>query len=272
MNLLISAIYVGAMFMLQSNDDIHVEPGKQLPQSVIVRVGEGSAARDVTIRYMLFVPQGYQPKGKKWPLMLFLHGLGECSNDDLTLVKIHGPAKLVDTRPDFPFVLITPQCPPPGGYDPSKPSTLTSEQIIDLVDHAWKPDELIQLVDHVVKNLNIDREQMYVTGLSMGGYGSWRLAATYPDRFAAAVIICGGGEPEKMARSLSRVPIWAFHGEKDTTVPVSESQRMVDAVKRAGGDVRLTIYPNVQHNSWAQTYDNPEVYKWLLAHRRPQPK
>jgi predicted peptidase len=254
MSIMIAAIS-GALFMAQVGSAEHIEPGKQLPQSVTVHVGEKAAMHDVTIRYMLFVPKGYTAHGQKWPLMLFLHGLGECSNDDLNRVKIHGQAKIVDGQPDFPFVLVTPQCPPPKG------------EMKD-VAFAWKPEELIQLVDHTIAQLNIDPDRVYVTGLSMGGYGTWRLAATYPDRFAAAVPICGGGDPATMAKPLSKVPIWAFHGAKDPVVPVKESQEMVDAIRREHGDVQLTIYPDAQHNSWAATYDNPKLYDWLLAHRR----
>lgn len=256
MSILIAAV-LGALFMAQAENAVHVEPGKQLPHSVTVHVGDGAASRDVTIRYLLFVPKNYKADGQKWPLMLFLHGLGECSNDDLNLVKIHGPAKIVDGRPDFPFVVVSPQCPPPNRAMKDVPA-------------AWKPEELIQLVDHAIGTLNVDPERVYVTGLSMGGYGTWRLAATYPDRFAAAVPICGGGDPATMAKPLSKVPIWAFHGEKDTAVPVKKSQDMVDAVRREHGDVQLTVYPDVEHNSWVPTYDNPKVYDWLLAHRRPQ--
>ena len=137
------------------------------------------------------------------------------------------------------------------------------------VPTAWKPEPLIQLVDHVVAKMRIDPTRVYVTGLSMGGYGTWRLVAAHPERFAAAVPICGGGEPREMAGALRRVPIWAFHGARDPVVPLSASQEMVDAVQRAGGDVRLTVYPEVAHDSWTQTYNNPEVYDWLLSHRRP---
>lgn len=256
MNLLLLSTFTGAWLMFQSGESIAVEPGKQVAQSVTVRVADDDGERDATIRYMLFVPEGYNKEQEKWPLMLFLHGLGECSNDDLSRVKIHGPAKIVETRPDFPFVVVTPQCEPPKGG-------------MEDVPKAWKPEPLIQLVDHVTANLRIDPTRVYVTGLSMGGYGTWRLVAAYPERFAAAVPICGGGEPRKMARSLRRVPIWAFHGALDEVVPVVKSREMVDAVKRAGGDVRLTVYPEVEHNSWAQTYDNQEVYDWLLSHRGP---
>ncbi len=241
--------------MAKTGVAITVEPGKQLPQSVTVQARGDGDERAVTVRYMLFVPQAYEPVGKKWPLMLFLHGLGECSNDDLSRVKIHGPAKLVDSRPDFPFVLVTPQCPPPG-------------QDREKIRAAWKPGELVQLLDHVIGKLNIDEARVYATGLSMGGFGTWRLAAAYPERIAAAVPICGGGEPKKMAPTLRRVPIWAFHGARDEVVPLIRSQEMVDAVRGAGGDVRLTVYPDVGHNSWEKAYENQEVYDWLLSHRR----
>ncbi len=248
--------------------EINIEPGKQLPQSVTVHVGDKGAAHDVTIRYLLFVPKDYKADGRKWPLMLFLHGLGECSSDDLNKVKIHGPPKIVEGRPDFPFVLVSPQSPLPPGYDPNQPAEKTPQQVNELVLRAWKPDELIQLIDHVSSKLSIDPDRVYVTGLSMGGYGTWRLAATYPERFAAAVPICGGGDPVPMAAALSRVPIWAFHGAKDTVVPLSESKNMLHYIRQAGGDVRLTIYPEAGHNAWEQTYNNQEVYDWLLAHRR----
>jgi predicted peptidase len=137
------------------------------------------------------------------------------------------------------------------------------------VPAAWKPEPLLQLVDHVVSNMRTDSTRVFVTGISMGGYGTWRLAAAYPERFAAAVPICGGGEPRAMGDSLRRVPIWAFHGARDDVVPLSESQQMVDAVRCAGGCVRFTVYPDAEHDSWTRTYDNDEVYDWLRSHRRP---
>jgi predicted peptidase len=117
--------------------------------------------------------------------------------------------------------------------------------------------------------LNIDATRVYATGLSMGGYGTWRLVAAYPERFAAAVPICGGGEADKTACSLRRVPIWAFHGALDEVIPLAKSREMVDAVRCAGGQVRFTVYRDVAHNSWVRAYDNQEVYDWLLSHRGP---
>jgi predicted peptidase len=266
MMFLSTALLSGAMLMASASDRIRIEPGKQLPQSLRIHVEGKPAASDATIRYMLFAPKDYKPDGEKRPMMLFLHGIGECSNDDLSRVKIHGPAHLVDSRPDFPFVVVTPQLPPPADY--KEGISYTSEQIVALASKAWKAEELIQLVDHVAVKMNIDPERIYVTGLSMGGYGTWSLVAAHPERFAAAVPICGGGDPEKMASALSHVPIWAFHGAKDPIVPLAAGQAMVDAVKRAGGDVRFTVYPEATHNSWTETYDNQAVYDWLLAHRR----
>jgi predicted peptidase len=250
------AYYLSIMLMFQPSGSITIEPGKQLPQSISVRAATDSGTPEQTIHYMLFTPRGYESDDKQWPLMLFLHGLGECGDNELERVTIHGPAKLVESRPDFPFVLVTPQCfPPPGGLKD--------------IPTAWKPELLIQLVDHVVAKMRIDPTRVYVTGLSMGGYGTWRLAAAYPERFAAALPICGGGVPMEMAASLRRIPIWAFHGARDAVVPLSESQKMVDAVRRAGGRVRFTVYPEVEHDSWTATYENQDVYDWLLQHRGP---
>jgi predicted peptidase len=234
---------------------IAVEPGKQLPKSLPIRVSDSPAAPTQTIHYLLFTPSSYKADGERWPLLIFLHGLGECGKNQLERVKTHGPPKLVETRPDFPFVVVSPQCRMPKGGLKDVPT-------------AWKAEQLIQLVDHAIENLHIDRERVYVTGLSMGGFGTWRLVSRYPDRFAAAVTICGGGEPEAMAASLERVPVWAFHGALDETVPLVRSEEMVDAVRAAGGDVRLTIYPEVAHDSWTRTYENEDIYDWLLSHKR----
>lgn len=244
--------------MSQASDGLAVEPGKQIPQSLSVRWRDDSGDREQTLHYLFFTPRDYTPDGKRWPLLLFLHGLGECGENELDRVKIHGPPKLVESRPDFPFVVVSPQCRPP-------------DRAMEDVPHAWKPEQLIQLLDHVIANEHIDTTRVYVTGLSMGGFGTWRLAAAHPERFAAAIPICGGGEPEAMADTLRRVPIWAFHGARDSVVPLARSQAMVDAVRRAGGDAKLTVYPDAEHDSWTQTYNNQDVYDWLMSHRGPLP-
>jgi predicted peptidase len=201
----------------------------------------------VTMDYLLFVPKDYDKK-EAWPLMLFLHGAGE-RGDNLDLVKVHGPPKIVETNKDFPFVLVSPQCKP---------------------DRWWQPTELTALLDEIVAKYKIDEDRIYVTGLSMGGFGTWALAAYTPHRFAAIVPICGGGEPYR-TKVYSHVPVWAFHGGKDPVVPTQRSQEMVDALKKQGGDARLTIYPEAGHDSWTETYDNPELYQWLLQQKRKTP-
>ena len=201
------------------------------------------------LNYWLFLPAGYDGKEgtKKWPLMIFLHGHGE-RGDDLAKVKIWGPPKRVASQSDFPFVLISPQLP---------------DQF-----HSWQVGPLEELVKHSIDTLNVDPDRVYLTGLSMGGRGSWALAAKMPKQFAAVIPICGGGKPNT-ASKLIDVPIWAFHGDADRVVPVAETTKMVEAIKKEGGEkVKMTIYPGVNHNSWAQTYANPEIYEWLLQQKR----
>jgi len=207
------------------------------------------------LEYLRYLPKDYDTEGdKQWPLVLFLHGKGE-SGDDLDKVKKHGPPKLVSQGKEFPFILIAPQCPRSRADKDYRT--------------AWKPAELKKLALKSADELHVGPKRIYVTGLSMGGYGTWRLAAAEPDLFAAAIPICGGGDPKMMAESLANLPVWAFHGERDRAVPVEKSKEMVAAIRDAGGqEVQLTLYPEAAHDSWTQTYDNPEVWKWLLSHQR----
>jgi len=196
------------------------------------------------IDYLLFLPQGYEQSKEKWPLMLFLHGAGE-SGTDLAKVKTHGPPKIVETKPDFPFILVSPQS----------------------AGRGWNSETLNALLDDVIRNYKVDKSRVYLTGLSMGGYGTWSLAAAHPERFAAIVPICGGGNTAD-AKKLATLPIWVFHGAKDPTVPVQRSREMVEAIKAAGGNIKFTEYPEAKHDSWTETYDNPGLYKWLLEQKR----
>ncbi|MDO1446033.1 prolyl oligopeptidase family serine peptidase [Rhodocytophaga aerolata] len=198
--------------------------------------------------YLLFLPEGYKKDdGKKWPLMLFLHGSGE-RGTVLDSVKKHGPPKIVETQKDFPFILISPQCPPNQG---------------------WHPPLLDALLEEVIQEHNVDTERMYLTGLSMGGYGTWEYATMYPNRFAAIVPICGGGDPAKVW-SIRNLPIWVFHGAKDQAVPIKQSEDMVNALKNVGNNAKFTVYPEAGHDSWTVTYNNPELYQWLLSHKKKE--
>ncbi|MDR0270799.1 prolyl oligopeptidase family serine peptidase [Paenibacillus sp.] len=207
---------------------------------------EKEITKMVVLDYLLHVPQGYDPSSdEKWPVILFLHGAGERGND-LELVKIHGVPHIADKDPSFPFIAISPQCPGNAFWNMEK-------------------DAVMAVLDEVLANYNADAARIYLTGLSMGGYGTWELAAEYPGRFAAAVPICGGGDP-KHADKLINTPIWVFHGAKDDVIPLSESEDMVKSIQAAGGDIKLTVYPEANHNSWSETYKNQEVYDWFLQH------
>jgi len=208
--------------------------------------------KKVSLGYLLYLPKGYgEKKDQKWPLILFLHGAGE-RGSDLSLVKKHGPPKLIDQGKEFPFIVVSPQCPTTSWWP---------EQV----------DALTALLDEVRSKYAVDAERVYLTGLSMGGFGTWTLASRYPERFAALAPICGGGDKYLVSR-LKSVPVWVFHGAKDPVVPLQSSTDMVEALKRAGGDVQLTVYPEAQHDSWTETYNNPKLYEWFLSHRRNEEK
>ena len=206
---------------------------------------EKTIDKTLRCRYLLYLPKEYSEKEQKWPMILFLHGAGE-RGDNLELVKKHGPPKLIEQGRQFPFVVVSPQCP---------------------VDQWWSSEVLIHLLDEIIRTYKVDGERIYLTGLSMGGYGTWDLACQYPERFAAIAPICGGGR-RYMALRLKDVPVWAFHGAKDPIVPLRESEEMVQAVKLAGGNVKLTVYPDALHDSWTATYGNQELYDWFLSCHR----
>jgi len=211
---------------------------------------EKRITKTLHLDYLLFLPQEYgQDPAKRWPLILFLHGAGERGNN-LNKVKKHGIPKIVETKPDFPFITVSPQCP----------------------KESWWPMELeslVALLDDVTTRYAVDPKRIYLTGLSMGGYGTWHLALLLPERFAAIVPICGGLHgPAQLVEKLKHLPIWVFHGARDRIVPLEESTRLVKVLRNCGGNVRLTIYPNAGHDAWTRTYENPELYEWLLAHSR----
>jgi len=207
-----------------------------------------------SVGYLLFLPKAYeQTNHQRWPLILFLHGAGE-RGTDVWKVATHGPPKYVRAHPEFPFILVSPQCPD---------------------GQVWSREVLLALLDEITKQYRVDATRIYVTGLSMGGYGTWDLGFSHPEKFAAIVPICGGADyitmllAREKSKALQALAVWAFHGAKDPVVPLSESQRVVDFLKKGGAaEVKFTVYPDAQHDSWTQTYDNPELYQWLLAHRR----
>jgi predicted peptidase len=214
---------------------------------------ETKITRTIRLPYLLHLPPGYgKNRRRKWPLILFLHGAGQ-RGYEVEEIKKHGIPKIVEQQADFPFITVSPQCPPEVWW-------------------VTKLEALNTLLDEVIAAYAVDTNRLYLTGLSMGGYGAWHLAAQYPERFAAIAPICGGGMellgfPQKVC-TLKKVPVWAFHGAQDTVVRPEESVKMVEALKACGGNVRLTIYPEAEHDSWTQTYDNPQLYRWFLRQSR----
>jgi predicted peptidase len=250
------AIALSTAALITANGDSCAQPANSNSSTnQMAKRLERKITTNVELNYLLFLPNGYSKQGsKEWPMILFLHGAGE-RGSNIWKVAIHGPPKDVGANPDFPFIVVSPQCPE---------------------GKIWSNDSLLALLDEVTAQEKVDRSRIYLTGLSMGGYGAWSLGLTHPEKFAAMAPICGGGNlisillsDRDKAQALKTIGIWAFHGGKDPVVPLQESQRMVDAVRRAGiSDVKLTVYPEAGHDSWTEAYKDPELYKWFLAHQR----
>lgn len=197
-------------------------------------------------KYLLYLPDGYDSdKTKNWPLMVFLHGSGE-SGDDINKVKVNGPPKLIDQGKKFPMIVVSPQAPQAEGF---------------------KPDIIRKMLNDLKSKYRIDTDRIYLTGLSMGGYGTWKIAQEFPEEFAAIAPVCGGGDPSMNYR-LRHIAVWCFHGAKDDVVFPSESMTMIDSLKKYSKDVKFTLYPEANHNSWDATYSNDSVYDWMLSQRK----
>ncbi len=206
-------------------------------------VSSGSTPPSIS-SYLLYLPENYHWSSRRWPLILSLHGAG-ATGDNLTRVRGEGLPHRVEAKRDLPFIIVAPQS----------------------IHGGWNTDALNSLLTDVLTKYRVDADRVYLTGLSMGGYGTWAMAAAHPERFAAIAPICGGGDSSTIAQ-LKNLPTWVFHGAKDRVILPRESEKMVAALKQVGGDVKLTIYPELGHQSWSVTYDNPDLFRWLLAHRR----
>lgn len=197
-------------------------------------------------RYLLYLPEGYiNDTAGKWPLMMFLHGSGESGND-IEKVKTHGPPKLVQQGKRLPFIIVSPQAEVAGG---------------------WDAELLYKLLLHVKSKYRVDDDRVYLTGLSMGGFGTWNLAMKHPEMFAAIAPVCGGGDTATAFR-LRHVPVWNFHGADDNVVPIINSDNLVAATRLYNNDVTYSVFPGVGHNSWDSAYSNDSLYQWMLTKRR----
>ena len=221
-------------------------------------------------KYQVFVPENYS-SAKKWPIVLFLHGAGERGSDGLVQTEVGIGTAIRRDRSRFPAIVVIPQC---------------------LPDHWWSEPAMEEMalgaLAAATKEFHGDLKHTYLTGLSMGGYGTWAIATRHPGKFAAIVPICGGiATPERLrqaypelaknslpdepksytdvAAKIGKTPVWIFHGGADPVVPVEGSRKMNDALKAAGGEVRFTEYPGVGHDSWNKAYDEPELMTWMLS-------
>ena len=208
-------------------------------------------------KYVLFVPLNYK-KGEPTPTILFMHGAGETKSKEGAKPKGTpkmpvevgiGPA-IRKREKTFPFLTIIPQAPRFGWQAGGEPAKMA-----------------LGILESVEKEYSVDPKRTYLTGLSMGGMGTFSLAAATPEKWAAIVPICGRGDP-KTAEKIKDIPMWAFHGDADTAVKVAGSRDMVEAVKKAGGDPKYTEYPGVGHNSWEWAFTEPALAEWLFAQRR----
>lgn len=202
------------------------------------------------LRYIMTTPTGFDPSKESLPMIVFLHGAGE-RGDDLELVKANGIPKYFCADNDYRglrVVTLSPQCP---------------------ADRVWNhmPDQLMDLIEHVASDMNIDRDRITLTGISMGGYGTWEMACTYPDYFAAIAPICGGGMVWRTG-ALTKLPIRAFHGTDDFAVPYNASVEMVETINHLGGNAVLTSYDNVGHDSWTSAYETSDVIEWLAGAKK----
>jgi predicted peptidase len=196
-------------------------------------------------KYVLFVPHDY--KGDKaYPLILFLHGSGETGTDGTKQATVGLAPAIKKNEKEFPFIAVFPQ---------SQKRTWQAD-----TDDAKRA---LAILDEVQKAYKVDAKRIYLTGLSMGGFGTWSLAAKYPEKWAAIVPVCGGGKSDD-AEKIKGIPCWCFHGDADKAVGVEKSRDMIAALKKAGAEPKYTEYPGVGHNSWDMAYATKELYEWLL--------
>jgi len=219
-------------------------PGSDAAQPTSASAGtlvEGVASYN----YLCFLPKDYARQPKLWPLIIFLHG--RCEDEDLEKLKHFGPIKFALAHDDFPFIVVAPA-----------------------TSRGWSVRLLGSFLDRIQTRFSVDRDRVYLTGLSMGGHATWALATFSPNRFAAIAPVAGAGNPRLAAQRLRHLPAWIFHGEKDTIVPVKCGLMMIEALKAGGAEVKSTIYPDRGHDSWDPAYDNRDLYAWFLKHRRYQ--
>jgi predicted peptidase len=241
--------------------------------SPVVHAEEPAAGRMVKVfpddkkrffPYWLYLPTEYDANKDHLPVVLFLHGLGE-RGDNLNRVAAIGLPRLIKNGKHFSFIMVAPQCPNDGSFRDNNATPAPRE-------FWWMPgsvDKAKNVVDQVKAMLGrVDEDRVYVTGLSMGGFGTYNIVNRHPRVFAAAAPICGHGNSWPDKSKVTHIPFWAFHGDNDNVVKLVDQQKTVDSIKAACANVKFTIYPGAGHNSWSKTYANSKLYEWLLSHKR----
>ncbi len=254
MKLIATALIAGVMTTL-----MHAETAQEQTTPEVFRLPTGE-----TLNYRLYLPSP-MPAGKKLPVVLFLHGAGERGTNNVSQLK-HGVLSLIEfgKKSNDPAILLVPQCP-------------FKEQWVNVpwsaLSHTMpeKPSDALRLalalLHEKTASLPVDPQRIYVSGVSMGGYGTWDTIQREPSLFAAAMPICGGGDTA-CAPAIKNIPIWAFHGDRDSAVPVTRSRDMVEALKACSGNIRYREYPGAGHDVWTRTFKDDEVLTWFFTQRR----
>ena len=219
-----------------------------------------------SLPYRMLRPEGYEKGGgDRYPLVIFLHGIGERGTDNQRQLR-NGVEEFVKSRKKHACFLVVPQCPPDKLWCQITPPD--TRRNLPLAQSPTEPAELVlELIGALHTDYRVDTNRIYLTGVSQGGYGTWDLIARKPALFAAALPVCGGGDPAQ-AEKLVKFPIWCFHGDLDELVPVERSRDMIAAIKKAGGNPKYTQYKGVGHDSWTRTYQNDEVLDWLFEQKK----
>ncbi|MBD1392865.1 prolyl oligopeptidase family serine peptidase [Mucilaginibacter sp. ZB1P21] len=224
-----------------------------------------------TLPYRILFPKHLDPK-KKYPILFVLHGAGERGNDNEAQLKYGTKLFLNDTiRQNYPAIIILPQCPKDSYWSNVKIDTAGGKRRFNFLE-GGEPTRamsaLMGLVNQFLDKPYVDRKQVYIGGLSMGGMGTLEMLRRKPNTFAAAFSICGGDNTNNAHIYAKKTPLWFFHGAKDSVVPFTHSEVMVAALKAAGADPKFTVYPNDDHNSWDDAFAEPQLFPWLFAHKK----
>ncbi len=223
------------------------------------------SAKGDTMPYRILKPDNYDAD-KEYPLVLCLHGAGGRGTDNNSRgTEAFKVLSSKEVRSEYPAFLLTPQC--PNGERWVDVKWKKGSYSIDNIPISREMELVVEILDSVVEELSIDTDRVYVTGQSMGGYGTWDIVLRYPDRFAAAIPVCGAGDPSE-AGAVADLPVWIFHGADDPTVPPSGAREMVKALKEAGGNPRYTEYPGVKHFSWEPAWKEDEIVPWLFKQEK----